>query len=91
MTGDAHVVADAERLVLPGVGAAAPAMAALQRRGLDRALAASPAPLLGVCLGMQLLFERSEEGDVECLGLLPGRVVATFLRGVPTVLDGKLA
>ena len=84
MTGDADVVADAERLVLPGVGAAAPAMAALQRSGLDRALAASPAPLLGVCLGMQLLFERSEEGDVECLGLLPGRVVAIdWARPVP--------
>jgi imidazole glycerol phosphate synthase glutamine amidotransferase subunit len=51
-------------------------MAALEHRGLDRALAASAAPLLGVCLGMQLLFQRSEEGCVECLGLLPGRVVA---------------
>jgi glutamine amidotransferase len=77
-------VASAERLVLPGVGAAAPAMAALQRRGLDRALAASDAPLLGVCLGMQLLFQRSDEGGVGCLGLLPGRVVAIdWARQVP--------
>jgi len=56
VAGDAASVASAERLVLPGVGAAAPAMTALQARGIDRALAASPAPLLGVCLGMQLLF-----------------------------------
>jgi len=76
VAGDAASVASAERLVLPGVGAAAPAMTALRARGIDRALAASPAPLLGVCLGMQLLFERSDEGDVACLGLLPGRVVA---------------
>jgi len=61
--------------VLPGVGAAAPAMAALRERGLDRALAGSTAPLLGVCLGMQLLFDQSDEGDTPCLGLLPGRVV----------------
>jgi glutamine amidotransferase len=76
VAGDAASVASAERLVLPGVGAAAPAMTALRALGIDRALAASPAPLLGVCLGMQLLFERSDEGDVACLGLLPGRVVA---------------
>jgi glutamine amidotransferase len=76
VTGDAGQVAAAERLVLPGVGAAAPAMAALRERGLDAAIAASRAPLLGVCLGMQLLFERSAEGGVECLGLLPGRVMA---------------
>jgi imidazole glycerol-phosphate synthase subunit HisH len=75
VSGDAEQVASAGRLVLPGVGAAAPAMAALRERGLVEAIAASPAPLLGVCLGMQLLFERSDEGDVGCLGLLPGEVV----------------
>ena len=73
---DAAEVDAAERLVLPGVGAAAAAMAALRARGLDAVIRRSQAPLLGVCLGMQLLFERSAEGDVECLGLLPGRVVA---------------
>jgi glutamine amidotransferase len=75
VSGDAGEVAAAERLVLPGVGAAAPAMAALRERGLDRAIAASVAPLLGVCLGMQLLFGHSEEGGAECLGLLAGGVV----------------
>ena len=64
----------AERVVLPGVGAAAPAMRALRERGFVDALRASTAPLLGVCLGMQLLYEASEEGDSPCLGLLPGTV-----------------
>jgi imidazole glycerol-phosphate synthase subunit HisH len=76
VSGDPAVVAAAERLVLPGVGAAAPAMTALRARGLDRALAASTAPLMGVCLGMQLLFGHSDEGDVDCLGLLAGHVIA---------------
>jgi len=71
---DADGLRDAERVILPGVGTAAPAMALLRERGLDVALRTSQLPLLGVCLGMQLLFEVSEEGGVECLGLLPGRV-----------------
>ena len=62
------------RVVLPGVGAAAPAMALLRARGLDEALRRSALPVLGICLGMQLLYEHSEEGDVACLGILPGRV-----------------
>lgn len=64
------------RAVLPGVGAAGPAMARLRDRGLDVALHAFDRPLLGVCLGMQLLHARSEEGEVPCLGLLPGAVRA---------------
>lgn len=71
---DADALGDPERVILPGVGAAAPSMALLRARGLDVALRASEAPLLGVCVGLQLLFEGSEEGDVDCLGLLPGRV-----------------
>ena len=74
VTGDAATVAGADRLVLPGVGAAGPAMRALRERELDEAVRASSAPLLGVCLGMQLLFEESDEGGVDCLGLLRGRV-----------------
>jgi len=73
-TSDADRVRRASRLVLPGVGAAGPAMAALDEAELAQAIAASRAPLLGVCLGMQLLFERSLEGDVACLGLLAGTV-----------------
>lgn len=77
---DARIVRDADglhgaqRVILPGVGAAAPAMALLRERGLDSALQALQVPLLGICLGMQLLFDASEEGDVACLGLLPGTV-----------------
>jgi glutamine amidotransferase len=71
---DADGLRDAERVILPGVGAAPPAMALLRERGFADALRKLPVPLLGICLGMQLLFERSEEGDVACLGLLPGEV-----------------
>lgn len=70
----ADALAGAERIVLPGVGAAAPAMAALHAGGFVAALRTSTVPLLGICLGMQLLHGRSEEGDVACLGLLPGDV-----------------
>ena len=73
VTADAGRVADAERVVLPGVGAAAPAMRTLEDTGMAGALRRAPS-LLGVCLGMQLLFERSAEGDVACLGILPGTV-----------------
>ncbi|MFN3311631.1 MAG: imidazole glycerol phosphate synthase subunit HisH, partial [Thermomonas sp.] len=55
-------------------GAAAPAMALLHERGFADVLPRLEVPLLGICLGMQLLFEGSEEGEVACLGLLPGRV-----------------
>lgn len=71
---DGEQLAGARHIVLPGVGAAAPAMRALRERGFVDALRASTAPLLGVCLGMQLLYEASEEGDSPCLGLLPGTV-----------------
>ena len=66
----------AARAILPGVGAAADAMARLQSNGLGEALRRYERPLLGICLGMQLLFERSDEGGTDCLGLLPGRVTA---------------
>ena len=71
---DADALGSPTRILLPGVGAAAPSMQLLRERGLDVALRASTVPLLGVCVGMQLLFESSAEGDVACLGLFPGRV-----------------
>jgi len=78
LTADPVVVAAAERVVLPGVGAFGDAMATLVAAGLDEALrrfAATGRPLLGVCLGMQLLFEASSEfGHHAGLGLLAGRV-----------------
>lgn len=76
---DADGLRDADRVILPGVGAAGPAMRLLRERGFVDALRESRQPLLGVCLGMQLLYEGSDEGDVECLGLLRGRVAR--LRG----------
>jgi glutamine amidotransferase len=80
---DPRTLASATHVILPGVGAAAPAMARLRELGLVETLRSLDRPLLGVCLGMQLLFERSEEGDVECLGLIPGRVQA--MRPAPGV------
>ena len=62
------------RAILPGVGAAADAMSRLRASGLGEAVRRYRRPLLGICLGMQLLFERSDEGGTDCLGLLPGRV-----------------
>lgn len=74
MTADPAAIRAADRVILPGVGAAAPAMARLRELGLVDVVRDLRQPLLGVCLGMQLLFDSSEEGDVQCLGLLPGRV-----------------
>ncbi len=74
LSADASVIGSAERVILPGVGAAPPAMARLHELDLVEPIRRLQQPLLGICLGMQLLFESSEEGDVECLGLLPGRV-----------------
>jgi glutamine amidotransferase len=78
VTGDAGAVGGAERIVFPGVGAAGAAMAVLRQRGLDEAMrraAARGAPILGICIGIQLALERSEEdGGTDCLGLLPGEV-----------------
>lgn len=71
---DADGLRGTPRVLLPGVGAAAPAMALLRERGFAEVLPRVEVPLLGICLGMQLLFDGSEEGDVACLGLLPGRV-----------------
>lgn len=71
---DADAIARAGRVLLPGVGAAGPVMRRLRELGLVEALRGLRVPLLGICVGMQVLFDRSEEGDTECLGLLPGTV-----------------
>jgi imidazole glycerol-phosphate synthase subunit HisH len=84
VTSDPNVVAAAGRVLVPGVGAAGAAMAALERRELApaiRSAAATGSHVFGICLGMQLLFESSDEGGVACLGLLPGRVTAMAFAG----------
>jgi glutamine amidotransferase len=74
MTADARRIASASHVILPGVGAAAPGMRKLRESGVEDVLRGLRQPLLGVCLGMQLLFEHSEESETQCLGLLPGSV-----------------
>lgn len=74
VTSDWNSIRDATHVVLPGVGAAAVCMARLRENGLDKLIPRLTQPLLGICVGMQLLFERSEESDTECLGLLDGEV-----------------
>lgn len=86
VSGAPERIALAEAVVLPGVGAAGSAMRRMRDGGVDvmlRDLAASGRPLLGICLGMQLLFERLEEDDCAGLGLLAGDVVR--LRNAPKV------
>jgi glutamine amidotransferase len=71
---DEASVRRAARVILPGVGAARDAMRRLRSLGLDRVIPTLTQPVLGICLGMQLLFESSDEGDTTCLGVLAGRV-----------------
>ncbi len=74
LTTDPARLRAASHVILPGVGAAADCMARLERADLVSTIRELKQPLLGICVGMQLLFESSEEGSVSCLGLLPGRV-----------------
>ena len=76
LTDDPDLAEAAERLVLPGVGSAGYAMSRLRERGLEPMLRRRTRPTLGICLGMQLMFERSAEGDTPCLGLVEGQVRA---------------
>ncbi len=73
---DAAAVESTERLILPGVGAAGFAMERLQEAGMVDPLKRRTKPLLGICLGMQMLFDASDEGDTPLLGLIPGSVRA---------------
>lgn len=74
LTAEAGVLADAERVLFPGVGSAGYASRRLEALGLTETLRTFPRPLMGVCLGMQMLFEGSDEGHAAGLGLIPGRV-----------------
>jgi imidazole glycerol-phosphate synthase subunit HisH len=72
---DPEKLAKCERIIFPGVGNAASAMVTLRERGIDAMLRdaySRGTPILGICLGTQIILSRSEEGDTQCLGLIPG-------------------
>jgi glutamine amidotransferase len=84
VTSDAEAIRRAPRVILPGVGAAGDAMGRLRASGLAALIPQLTQPVLGICLGMQLLFVSSEEGETGCLGLIPARVTRfPDRRGLP--------
>lgn len=74
LTADPDAIRAASHVILPGVGAARAAMDRLREKRLDKVIPHLTQPVLGICLGLQLLFERSEEDDAACLGILKGVV-----------------
>lgn len=74
VSADPEAIRAATHIVLPGVGAARATMARLRENGLDSLIPSLPQPLLGICVGMQVLHEHSEEGATDCLGLLSGAI-----------------
>lgn len=74
LTDDPAVIAKADRVLLPGVGEASSAMQKLQERGLCEVIRSLKVPVLGICIGMQLMCRHSEEGDVDCLGIFDADV-----------------
>jgi len=73
VSADAAEIRAASHVILPGVGAAADAMSRLRQSRLDAVIPTLEQPVLGICLGMQLLYEASQEDDARCLGIIPGR------------------
>lgn len=74
LTCDAKKIQAADHVILPGVGSAANAMQTLEQLELTKVIRNLKQPVLGICLGMQLLFESSEESNVVCLGIVPGKI-----------------
>ena len=74
LTSDSVEIQSADCVILPGVGQAGHAMSALKSSGLAELIPTLVQPVLGICLGMQLLFEHSEEDDISCLGIIKGKV-----------------
>ena len=75
LTADPEVIKAADKVIFPGQGAAASAMKKLKQTGLDQLIPQLKQPVLGICLGMQLLCDTTEEGEVNGLGIIPGKVV----------------
>jgi glutamine amidotransferase len=92
VTSDPAVVAGARRVVFPGQGAMPDCVRELEARGLRAAVAAAARekPFLGICIGLQMLFDRSEEGDVAGLGILPGTVRRFHIDGARDAGGGRL-
>ena len=74
LNDDPKVIAQADRVLLPGVGEASSAMQKLQERGLCDVIKSLKVPVLGICIGMQLMCRHSQEGDVDCLGIFDADV-----------------
>lgn len=92
VTGEADVIASAGRVIFPGQGAAPDCMREIRTRGLDRVIAgvvSEGTPFLGICMGLQVLFEHSEEGDTPCLGVFSGQV-RRFASGLQDAQGNKL-
>lgn len=92
VTGEAAVIASAGRVIFPGQGAAPDCMREIRSRGLDRVISdviREGKPFLGICMGLQVLFEHSEEGDTPCLGVFSGQV-RRFASGLHDAQGNKL-
>ena len=74
LSDDPEVIQNAEKVIFPGVGEASTTMAVLKEKGLDKVIKKLKQPVLGICLGMQLLCEYSEENETQCLGIIPQKV-----------------
>jgi len=74
VTGDPAKIKSADKVIFPGVGEASSAMRSLKENDLDRIIQGLEQPVLGICVGMQLLCEHSEENDTDCLGIVPVKV-----------------
>jgi len=83
VTDDADIIGSADKVILPGVGAAGAAMAYLQDKGLDKLIVSLKQPVLGICLGMQLMCASSEENDARCMGIFEQQV--SRFRGIEKV------
>ncbi len=75
LTADPAVLRAADKVILPGVGEASSAMGKLRERGLDTVIPILTQPVLGICIGLQLMCQSSEEGDAQCMGIFPTRVL----------------
>lgn len=82
LTSDPEEILSADSVILPGVGEASNAMSELRKRGLDKVIPLIKVPVLGICIGMQLMCSSSEEGDTECLGIFPNKVLKLKGKGI---------